>query len=70
MVWFRTDPPGAAGTGRTIFVWILPNFVTGVLRLARDMQTLKALFGRWWENFRNLWREKFIGIYTIKRHPH
>jgi hypothetical protein len=22
------------------------------------MQTLKALFGQWWENFRNLLREK------------
>jgi hypothetical protein len=27
------------------------------------MQALKALFGRWWENFRNLLREKeFKGV--------
>jgi hypothetical protein len=49
------EPPGA---GLTIFVAILPNFVTGVLRLARDMQTLNALFGQWHKNFRNLGWEK------------
>jgi hypothetical protein len=33
MIWFETGPPGA---GLTIFAAILPNFVTGVFRLAGD----------------------------------
>ena len=60
MVWFGTGPPGAAGRRTNNFCLDSAEFCHWSLSPGRGYVTLKAMFGQCRENFRNLWREKFI----------